>query len=346
MNEERKRDIVRLCIVGIGRAGLVHGTNFRDNVPRASLTAIVDTDLGLAEKAAKDLGVELFFSDFGQALGKADIDAICITAPTFAHADIAIAAAEAGKHIFCEKPMALSVDEADRMNKAVERAGVKLQIGFMRRFDAGFLAAKEKIEAEVIGQPMIITSMSRGPGLPPRWACDPATSNGMLAEVNSHDFDSMRWLIGSEYARVYAEGATFKCHALKEEFPGFYDSAAVTVRFQNGVLGILNGSCPVGYGYDARTEILGTKGVIVVGELQDRTIITCTEGGEVTSSTFRSWRNRFRDAYIAEVRHFLDCILQDRVPLVTGYDGKRAIEIVLAANESIRSGSPVSLSLE
>lgn len=337
---------VRVCVIGVGRAGMVHATNFKDNVPGAFLAAVVDADLELAEERAKDLGVDLFFSDLRQVLDRAEIDAVCITTPTFTHAEIAITAAKADKHIFCEKPMALSLNEADRMIQAAEEAGIKLQIGFMRRFDPVFLTAKEKIEAGLIGQPMIVKSTGRGPGLPPHWACDPRTSNGMLAEVNSHDFDSMRWLTGSEYARVYAEGVTFKCPDLKEEFPDFYDNAVVAVRFQNGVLGILDGSCPVDYGYDARMEILGTEGVILVGELQDRAVTTCTKQAGVVTSTFRSWRNRFRDAYIAEARHFVECILQDRDPLVTGHDGRKAIEAVLAANESIRPGRPVSLPLD
>ena len=339
-------DVVKICLVGAGRAGMVHAGNFKDSVPGASLAAVVDADRALAEKRAQELGVRFFFSDIHQALDQAEMDAVCITTPTFTHADIAIAAAEAGKHILCEKPMALSLDEATRMIQAAEEGGIKLQIAFMRRFDPAFLAAKEKIEEGFIGEPMIVKSTGRGPGLPPRWACDPRTSNGMLAEVNSHDFDSMRWLMSSEVARIYAEGATFKCLDLKEEFPDFYDNAVVTLRFQNGGLGVLDGSCPVGYGYDARTEILGTDGVIMVGELRDVGVTTCTKKTGAVTPSFRSWRDRFRDAYIAEARHFVECILQDRDPLVTGHDGRKAVEMVLAANESIRSGSPVSLPLD
>ena len=322
---------------------MVHATNFKDNVPGAFLAAVVDADLELAEEKARGLGVDLFFSDLRQALDKAEIDAICITTPTFTHAEIAIEAAEAGKHILCEKPMALSLEEADDMVQAADEAGVKLQIGFMRRFDPPFVTAKERIEGGEIGRPMVIRSLTRGPGLPPRWACDPRTSNGMLAEVNSHDFDTIRWLADAEFERIWAEVNTFKCFDLKEAFPDFYDNAIVSLRLKNGTLGIIDGSCPVDYGYDARAEVLGSEGVILIGELQDRAVTTCTKQSGVVTSTFRSWRNRFRDAYIAEARHFVECILQDRDPLVTGHDGRKAVEAVLAANESIRSGRPVSL---
>jgi predicted dehydrogenase len=337
---------VRVCVVGVGRAGMVHATNFKDNVPGAVLAAVVDADLELAEEKARGLGVDLFFSDLRQDLDRAEIDAICITTPTFTHADIAIEAAEAGKHIFCEKPMALSLEEADDMIQAADEAGVKLQIGFMRRFDPLFVTAKERIEGGEIGRPMVIRSLTRGPGLPPRWACDPRTSNGMLAEVNSHDFDTIRWLADAEFERIWAEANALKCFDLKKEFPNFYDNVIVSLRLNNGTLGIIDGSCPVDYGYDARAEVLGSEGVILIGELRDTAVTTCTKQTGVVASTFRSWRNRFRDAYIAEACHFVECILQDRDPLVTGHDGRKAVEAVLTANESIRSGRPVSLPLD
>lgn len=325
---------------------MVHATNFKHNVPGAILAAVVDADLELAQARGKELGVALFFSDLRQALDRTEIDAVCITTPTFTHAEIAMAAARAGVHIFCEKPMALTLEETDTMIRAADEAGVKLQIGFMRRFDPLFVTAKERIERGEIGRTMVIRSLTRGPGLPPRWACDPRTSNGMLAEVNSHDFDTIRWLADSEFERIWAEANTLKCYDLKEEFPDFYDNAIVSLRLNNGTLGIIDGSCPADYGYDARAEVLGSEGVILIGELQDRAVTTCTKRAGVVTSTFRSWRNRFRDAYVAEACHFVECILQDRDPLVTGHDGRKAMEAVLAANESIRSGRPVSLPLD
>ena len=336
-------DPVRVCIIGVGRAGMVHATNFKKNVPRASLVAVVDADLELAEKRAKDLGVELFFSDLCQALDRVEIDAICITTPTFTHAEIAIAAARAGVHIFCEKPMALTLEEADDMVQAADEAGVKLQVGFMRRFDPIFITAKERIEKGEIGSPMLVRSLTRGPGLPPRWACDPRTSNGMLAEVNSHDFDTIRWLAESEFERIHAETNTLKCFDLKEEFPDFYDNAIISLRMKNGTLGIIEGSCPVDYGYDARAEVLGSEGVILIGELQDTAVVSCTKSTGLVASNFPGWRERFRGAYIAEARHFVDCIIKEQEPAVTGEDGKRALEGVLAANRSIETGRPVDL---
>ncbi len=334
---------VRVCVIGVGRAGMVHATNFKNNVPGASLVAVVDADLALAEERANDLGVDLFFPDIRQALDGAEIDAICITTPTFTHAQIATAAAGAGKHIFCEKPMALTLEEAEEMIQAARRARVALQMGFMRRFDPIFVAAKERLDRGDIGEPMLIRSLTRGPGLPPRWACDSKTSIGMLAEVNSHDFDTIRWLSGSEFQRIYAEASTLKCFDLREEFPDFYDNAVVTLRLHSGALGVIEGACPVGYGYDARAEVLGTEGVMVIGDLVDLAVLSCTKKRGVVASNYPGWRERFKEAYIAEARHFVECIGEGKEPKATGEDGKRALEGVLAASKSIQGGVPVSL---
>lgn len=334
---------VGICVVGAGRAGLVHARNYRQNVPGASLVAIVDANLDLAKRAARALEIDLYFTSLQEALEGTSFEAVCIATPTFTHREVATAAAKEGKHIFCEKPMALTVGEAEAMIEAARAAKVVLQIGFMRRFDPAFRVAKERIEGGEIGSPMLVRSLTRGPGLPPRWACDLRTSNGMLAEVNSHDFDTIRWLAESEFERVYAEANTLKCFDLKEEFPNFYDNAIVSLRLKNGTLGIIEGSCPADYGYDARAEVLGSEGVILIGELQDTAVVSCTKSTGLVAPNFPGWRERFREAYIAEARHFVECIIKEEEPMATGEDGKRALEGVLAANRSIETGRPVDL---
>jgi len=341
--KELKVGPVRMCVVGAGRAGMVHARNYHESVRDAVVVAVVDADLGLARKAGGELGVDACFASIQQALKGVDCDAVCITTPTFTHAEIAVTAAQAGKHVFCEKPMALTLEEAQAMIDAAREARVKLQIGFMRRFDPGFVAAKQKLQEGAIGELMTIKSVGRGPGLPPRWACNPKTSNGMLAEVNSHDFDSIRWLAGSEYHRVYAEAGTFKARELQAEFPDFYDNAVVSMRLRNGVMALLDGACPASYGYDARVEILGSEGVMQIGDIAPVTVSTCTKATGVVSAPYASWRDRFREGYIAEDRHFVHCILSGDEPAVTGEDGRRAVEIVLAANRSIQTGLPVVL---
>jgi scyllo-inositol 2-dehydrogenase (NAD+) len=232
---------VRVCVTGVGRAGMVHALNFRHRIADAQLVAVVDANEATARERAAELDVPFAFDRIEAALSKVDFEAVCIATPTFTHAPMVIAAAQAGKHVLCEKPMALTLDEADAMIAAARQADVVLQIGFMRRFDPAFRAAKEQIEAGAIGDPMVVRTLTRGPGLPPRWACDPATSIGMLAEVNSHDFDAVRWLAGSEFSRIYAEAATLKAPQLGEEFPGFYDTAVVNMRLTSGALGVIEG---------------------------------------------------------------------------------------------------------
>jgi len=333
---------VRVCIVGTGRAGMVHVRNYHQNVPAAELVALVDINLDSARQAAQETGAA-YFATLEEALQGADFDAVCITTPTFTHKDLVVTAAHAGKHVFCEKPMALDGDEAQAMIEATAQARVVLQIGFMRRFDPGFQIAYQRLQEGAIGEVMVIRSLTRGPGLPPRWACDVKTSNGMLAEVNSHDFDTLRWLGGSDFARIYAEVATFKRPDMKAEFPEFYDTAIVTARLRNGVLGHLDGCCPVDYGYDARVEVLGSKGVLFIGGLEQSDVTICTRETGIVSSNFASWRARFQAAYVAEARHFIDCIRHKRKPAVTGEDGKAAVLAVLAARQSIRTGQAVEL---
>ena len=335
----------KVCLVGAGRAGTMHADNLSNNVPNAILNAIVDLNTQAAEELAAKTAASQCFSTLDEAIESLDFDAVVVATPTFTHADLTKIAASAGKHVFCEKPMALSLKQAEEMISTCKNNDVKLQIGFMRRFDEGFLNAKEMIEDKKIGDIAIIRSTGRGPGLPPRWACDPKTSLGMLAEVNSHDFDSVRWVAGSEYSRIYAEAGTFKCPELEEDFPNFYDSSVVSFRLKNGTLGSIDGSCPVGYGYDARMEILGTEGVIMIGGLDGKAVTVCTKEKGVVTSAFRSWRNRFRDAYVSEIRHFIKCVLEDKEPAVTGEDGKKAVEVVLAATKSILTGEPVGLPL-
>lgn len=341
---------IRFCLVGAGRAGLVHAHNVAGRIPNATLSALCDADADVLQQVGRELGVTALFQDYREAVVDPNIDAAIIVTPTFVHCDITCAAARAGKHVFLEKPMAISVAECETINEAVAESGVKLQIGFMRRLDERFLRAKATIDAGDMGRVMVVKSTGRGPGLPPPWFYDLARSNGVLAEVNSHDFDSVRWFAGSEVCRVYADGANFKCPEALEDFPEFYDNAIVNLRFENGVLGVIDGACPAHYGYDARMEILCEKGVVFVGSAQQHGVSTITVDdpsvtgvGTLRRQSVTSWRNLFKDAYLAEMECFITCILEDGVPAVTGLDGLRAVEAVVAANQSLLSGTPVDL---
>jgi scyllo-inositol 2-dehydrogenase (NAD+) len=329
---------LRVALIGAGRAGAVHAANLADYAARAEVVAVVDE----RREAAEALGPSFALDE---ALERAD--AVVITAPTFTHRDLAVRAASAGKHVFCEKPMALTVAECDEMIEAAEGAGVVLQIGFMRRFQPEFVEARRRIAAGDVGEPMLIKSLTRGPGLPPAWAWDLERSNGMLAEVNSHDFDSVRWLAGSEIERVYAEVAHLKGRERGVEADDFYDNAVVSLRFESGALGTIDGTCPADYGYDARMEIVCSEGLLIVGDLRGQAIVEVRDRdvGTVTP-LHRTWPERFGDAYRAEIRSFVDCALDGAEPVVTGADGRAAVIAVRAANRSWQEGRPVALAQE
>jgi myo-inositol 2-dehydrogenase/D-chiro-inositol 1-dehydrogenase/scyllo-inositol 2-dehydrogenase (NAD+) len=322
---------------------MVHARNIAHNIKNADLTAIVESDRKVLEERGRELGVANLFQKTEDALSKDLFDAVLIVTPTFLHREIAVACASAKKHVFCEKPMSVKPEDARAMIAAAKKNGVKIQIAFMRRFDRSFMRAKELIGSGELGEVMIIKSVGRGPGLPPPWTYNVSESNGLLGEVNSHDFDSTRWLAGSEYKRVYAEAANRKVEKLRKEYPDFYDNAVVSLRFENQVLGTIDGTCPADYGYDARTEVVLSRGIISIGEVKGESFFSCDVDGTIRESAFKSWRNRFKDAYIDELKSFIECVLQDKAPRVTGEDGLAAVEAVVAANKSIKTGAPVEL---
>jgi predicted dehydrogenase len=333
---------IRVCLVGAGRAGKVHANSLVAHVPGGELVGVVDSVAEARRDTGDQFGVDARFETLEAALDGLEFDAVVITTPTFTHNPLAVAAAEAGKHVFLEKPMALSIAECDEIIEAAERNGVLLQIGFMRRFAPEFVAAFERIQAGEIGRPMIIKSLSHGPGLPPPWARDLKKSNGMLAEVNSHDWDCIRWLMESNPQRVYAEVANFKGEARGVDVPDFYDNALVNIRFENGSLGSISGVCPCDYGYDARVEIVGELGIMQIGEMQKEAVVVCTdrEHGLVTP-IFRGWAERFAWGYIREMEHFIQCIQAGIPARVGGQDGRWAVAGALAGTRSFFEERPV-----
>ena len=336
---------VRICIVGAGRAGEVHGDVYKFSVPDSEIVAIFDTDIAKAENLASKykLDKSRAFLKFEDALSYSEFDAAVITTPTFTHYKYTKMSSENKIHVFCEKPMAISEKDCDSMIDVCKSNNVKLQIGFMRRFDSGFSSAKKMIENGVIGEPLIIKSVGRGPGLPGKWAYEIKNSNGNLAEVNSHDFDTVRWLSASEYKKIYAVAKNSKNPEIGKEFPEFYDNATVSATMENNVFGMVDSVCPCDYGYDARAEVVGSKGVIFIGSLQECTTLTCTRGKGIVAPQTLSWKKRFHDAYITEDRHFIDCIINGKQPAVTGEDGKKVVSAVVAANESVQKGIPIDL---
>jgi predicted dehydrogenase len=335
---------IRVCLVGAGRAAKVHASSLAHHLPAGRLVAIVDTNRDVLQETADQFGIEGRFEILEEALEVAGFDAVVITTPTFTHAPLAMMAANAGKHVFLEKPMALTLAECDAITAAADAKGVFLQIGFMRRFDPEFEAAARRIEAGEIGRPMLIKSLTHGPGLPPPWARDLKSSNGMLAEVNSHDWDCIRWLMGSNPQRVYVEVANFKGAARGVDTENFYDNVLVTIRFESGGLGSISGVCPCEYGYDARVEIVGERGIMQIGEVKGQAVVVCTNRDQgLVTPIYRTWPERFAWGYIREMEHFINCIQAGTPPKVGGEDGRWAVAGVLAGTKSFLEERPVYL---
>ena len=338
-----KNKKVRLGLIGAGRAGMIHARNFRASVPHAVLTAVADPCRENVQAALEELEIEKGYEDYRELLEDEEIDAVIIVTPTKYHCEIAVAAARAGKHILCEKPMAMTVEECEIMEEAAKKYHVKLQVAFMRRFDSAFTEAKNVVDAGEIGDVVMVRSNTRGPSIPKPWMYDIKKSNGPLAEVNSHDIDTLRWFTGSEFKTIYAMGANYRCPDAKQDFPDFYDNVILAAGFENGMQGMIDGAQGVLYGYDARVEILGTRGCIFLGKTRERPITVCRSDMHRYEAFTNSWRFLFKDAYLEEDMDFVDCILTDREPKVTGYDGKMAVKVVNAGNLSVSTGQIVTL---
>ena len=337
------KDLINICLIGAGRAGLIHAYNFKTQVANANITAVADPNEEASVKVCKDLGIRKYYPDYRDCLKDEKIDAVIVVTPTVYHRDIVIAAARAGKHVLCEKPMAMDENECDDMITSAEENHIKLQIGFMRRFDKAYIQAKECVENGEIGDVVLVKSNTRGPSIPQKWMYDIEKSNGPLAEVNSHDIDTLRWFTGSEFKSVYAIGGNYRSPEAKKDYPDFYDNVILSALFDNGMQGAIDGSQGVAYGYDARVEILGTRGCIFLGQVDGERIVICNNKKGMIKPTMNSWRKLFKEAYIEEDRSFIKCILNDEQPIISGYDGKMAVKVVKAGNLSIKEKRVVEL---
>ena len=324
-----------ICLIGCGRAGMIHARNYKNKVPNAQMVACVDAVEAAAKAAAEEMGIDKYYTDYHQILNDPEVDAVVVVAPTDLHKQIVIDCAAAGKHIFCEKPMAMTVEECDEMIEACDKYNVKLQIGFMRRFDASFQEAKRLVESGAIGDLVQIHSNTRGPSKPRPWMYDIKMSNGILAEVNSHDIDAVRWIANSDIESVYAVAGNFRNPEATEQYPDYYDSVLMNGTLKNGVHFCIDGAAYVQYGYDSKMEIIGTKGKINVGR-SDKEFVHCTTVENGTTTPFiNSWMTLFIDAYLAEDTSFVNAIINDTPVEVSGVDGRMAVATVEAGNCSI-----------
>ena len=327
---------VGLGLIGAGRIGTNHAAIVAHEVPGARLVAVADP----VEIAAKRLAAELDADavDVDTLLGRADVDGVLITAPARSHTELVVAAAAAGKHVFCEKPMAVTLADADRAIAAAERAGVVLQVGFNRRFAPDWAAARALLDGGRLGTPRLLRSVTRDPGgfNPARVAPDT-----IFLETLIHDFDTLRFLNpGADPVEVYAMADALVEPAWRDR--GLLDTATVLVRFANGATGTAEACFEAAYGYDVRGEVFGSRGMVSMGGGPRSSLVLSTASGRAIE-TVRGDVELFADAYAAELAEFAEAVREGRTPAVTGHDARRALAVALAAIASVESGAPVDV---
>jgi predicted dehydrogenase len=320
-------------VLGVGEMGKRHAENLRRLVPEARLVAIADVAADRARLVAEELEIEQSFGSLEAMLECKEIDAVVIATPDKFHPVAIAAAARAGKDILCEKPLALNLADARAAIDAVAKAGVRLQVGFMRRYDPAYAAAMKRIDAGEIGVPVTFKSIGRDKEWGPLAAYQSGI-NGMIFYTNTiHDFDLARWLMRDEVAEVHSYATAVTRPELAE--CGDVVASVVNLKYERGAIGNVESYAQAVYGYDVRTEIVGSKGSILVGTL-DRTPATFLTANGGTRNLADHFLSSFADAYLAEVRDFVRMILEDRAPRVTGEDGLKALAIAVAAEKSHR----------
>ena len=327
-------------LLGVGEMGKRHAENLRRLVPEARLVGVADVDGARAARVAEELEIDHSFNSLEAMLESKDIQAVVIATPDKFHGQAIRTAAAARKNILCEKPLATTLADAHSALESVSKAGVQLQIGFMRRYDPAYAAAMQRIEAGEIGEPVVFKSLGRDKDLPPL-AFYQAGLNGMVFFNNTiHDFDLARWLMHDEVSEVHAYGTV----AIRPEVAQYGDLVAgvVNLKFRHGAIGNVESYVQALYGYDVRTEVVGSKGSVFVGSLQHTPVVCLTPSGRQHMVAVH-FLSRFADAYLAEVRDFVHNVLHDQPVRVTGTHGLRGVEIATAAERSYLEAKPCTV---
>ena len=330
---------INVGIIGAGRIGKVHSQSIINQIPEVKVKTISDIYFDSAKEWADKMGIPNATKDYKEILNDPEIDAVLICSSTDTHAQMIIEAAQAGKHIFCEKPVDLSVEKIEAALSAVKAAGVKLQVGFNRRFDHNFRKVKELIDAGKVGDLHIVKITSRDPAPPP--AEYVKVSGGMFLDMTIHDFDMARYLTGSEVEEVYVSAAVLVDPAIGEA--GDVDTAVVTLKFKSGAICVIDNSRKAAYGYDQRVEVFGSKGKVEVSNDTPSSAVLSTEEGVFSDKPLYFFLERYMDSFVTEMKEFMDAIVNDKETPVTGIDGLKPVLIGLAAKQSVAEGRPIKL---
>jgi inositol 2-dehydrogenase len=330
---------LKVGLIGLGRLGKVYARDLSSRLAETRLVAVADVNAALAADVAAEFDVPHSYGDAQALIDDRDVEAVVIVSPTHTHKDVVVAAMDSGRPTFCEKPLALTLDECRAMKDAVTRTGAFFQMGFMRRFDPGYAAAKRQIDAGGVGRPVIFKSTSRDPFRPSLEYANPASSGGILVDMGIHDFDLARWFMG-DVKTVSAVGGVLAYPEMASV--GDIDNAITTLIFADGRLGAIDLTRNGVYGYDITTEILGTAGTVRIGYLRETPVLTMTKGG-VTHDTVPYFMERFERAYTLQLQNFAQNVIADREPPITIDDGVEALRVALAATTAYKSGTPVDV---
>jgi len=328
---------IKVGVIGTGRIGALHIENISSLRQKAQITAIADPFMDNLEQLAKDFGIPKTYKSYQEVLNDPNVDAVIIATSTNTHAEIAIAAAKAGKHIFCEKPVDTDPERIKEVLRAVGEAKVLFQTGFNRRFDHNFRRVREHVKSGAIGDVHIVRVTSRDPAPPPIEYVK--ISGGIFSDMMIHDFDMVRYLSGSEVVEVHASGAVLVDPEIGKA--GDVDTAIVTLKFANGALGVIDNSRKAAYGYDQRVEVFGSKGQAVALNDKPTTVELSTEDTVSTDKIPYFFLDRYTGAFIDQFIEFFDAISENRQPICDGLDGLRSVEVALAATKSLKEGRPV-----
>jgi myo-inositol 2-dehydrogenase/D-chiro-inositol 1-dehydrogenase len=322
--------VLRIGVIGAGRIGKIHAETIATRISNAELAAVADVYLLAAQETGGRFRVPFVTADYHDILADPTIDAVAACSNTDTHTQIIQDAAAAGKHIFCEKPIDHSLEKIDAALAAVSQANVKLQIGFNRRFDPNFRKVRQMIVEGKIGQPHILRITSRDPAPPPIEYIK--VSGGMFLDMTIHDFDMARYLIGSDVTEIYAVGGVMVDPAIGEA--GDLDTAVITLKFANGVIGTIDNSRQAVYGYDQRVEVFGSEGMVAASNNLPDTHVYSNADGVHSALPLHFFLERYMDSYVAEMREFVDAVLNDEEPPVVGVDGRIPVVMGLAAQKS------------
>ena len=333
--------MINVAIIGAGRIGKVHAESIVTKVADAKVVAIADPFMNDETiKWAKTLGITRCIKDYKELLADKSIDAVLICSSTNTHSSISIDAIKAGKHVFCEKPVDHDIDKIKNVMAALVGTKVKYQVGFNRRFDHNFMAAKEAVKNNKIGQLNIVKITSRDPGPPPVEYIK--VSGGLFLDMAIHDFDMVRFISDSEVNEIFAYGANLVDPAIGEA--GDIDTAIVSMKLANGALAVIDNCRRSSYGYDQRLEVFGSLGQVQVGNDTVANIAVSTAGGVVSEKPLFFFLERYMDAYAREVKMFISAIVNNTDTAVGIRDGLMDVVVGIAAKESLKSGMPVKIS--